>query len=95
MGLPHKERWSNLVRKTVGKGQRFQRKPCNFQLLALMRCLSSHDGGSEKCLDVSRAYLSCMKNKGRADGHASSAPQLTKYAIRKKKLRKRGVHHPD
>ena len=43
---------------------------------------------SEMCTVAARAYQTCMRQKGRIGGHTKSAPQQTKYSIRKNKLRK-------
>ena len=96
MPLTTRAMWPELVRKTVVKhAKRFEPKPCHFQMMAMMRCLSQHNQRSEMCTVAARAYQTCMRQKGRIGGHTKSAPQQTKYSIRKNKLRKRGHHHPD
>ena len=89
-----KQLWGELIRRNVGK-KGFEPKPCHFQMLSLMRCLSKNDGKSESCQLAARAYLGCMKAKGKGGCSKGSRPQQFKHSVQKGKLRKRGWTHGD
>ena len=82
------------MQKTLGK-KGYQPKPCHFQMMTLMRCLSSHDNEAAQCLVEAQKYHACMKNAKNQPRRKGNTPNGVNFSMRKKKLRKRGPNFPD